>query len=110
MTKSILINLIDNGIKFTDKGGTIAISVEALEGFAEIHVQDSGRGMDKETVATLFTLNENRSTPGTNKEAGTGLGLLLCKEFVEKNGGTIGVKSELGKGSDFFFTLPLLTD
>jgi signal transduction histidine kinase len=109
MSKSVLINLIGNAIKFTDSGGTILISVNKKDEFAEVHVHDNGGGMTKETVNNLFMLSENRSTLGTRKEAGTGLGLLLCKEFVEKNGGTISVHSEPGKGSDFYFTLPLLS-
>ena len=110
MLNSILRNLINNAIKFTRESGEISINASIETGFAKIKVTDSGIGMNKETMAGLFKINSKKSTLGTNKEEGTGLGLLLVKEFVEKNGGQIFVKSEVGKGSEFSFTLKLFNE
>ena len=110
MLNSILRNLINNAIKFTRESGEISINASIETGFAKIKVTDSGIGMNKETMAGLFKIDSKKSTLGTNKEEGTGLGLLLVKEFVEKNGGQIFVKSEVGKGSEFSFTLKLFNE
>ena len=74
--------------------------------FVEIQVEDSGVGMSENTLKKVFSITEKVSEKGTDNETGTGLGLILCKELVEKNNGTIWVESELGKGSKFNFTLP----
>ncbi|MEN8119937.1 MAG: PAS domain S-box protein [Bacteroidota bacterium] len=110
MLLTILRNLISNGIKFTPRGGTIEIGVKSGHALSqyEIYVKDSGIGIAKEKIARLFSISENISTKGTEKEEGTGLGLILCKEFVEKHGGEIWVESEIGKGSEFIFTIPEL--
>jgi len=108
MTRSILNNLISNAIKFTPNGGTIHVSVESDQKMVKITVKDNGIGMPPEMVKSLFKTAQHFSTPGTDEEKGTGLGLLLCKEFIEKNGGTISVSSDLLKGSTFSFTLPLM--
>jgi len=100
-------NLISNAIKFTNPGGTIVISAELKQNEWMICVSDNGLGIKKENINKLFRIEENISTPGTQKEKGTDLGLILCKEFVEKHGGKIWVDSELNKGSNFKFTLPL---
>jgi len=107
MISTILRNLISNAIKFTHPGGTITISAEQQKNELMICVSDKGVGIQKENINKLFLIEESISTPGTQKEKGTGLGLILCKEFVEKHGGKIWVESELGKGSNFKFTLPL---
>jgi signal transduction histidine kinase len=107
MAQSILGNLISNAIKFTPKGGVVSVSAESDQKMAKIAVEDNGHGMSPEIVKSLFKTIQHFSTPGTDGEKGTGFGLLLCKEFVEKNGGTISVSSELLKGSTFSFTLPL---
>ncbi|MCD4793071.1 MAG: PAS domain-containing sensor histidine kinase [Bacteroidales bacterium] len=112
MFLTILRNLISNAIKFTPKGGKITIKAHSVtdknkHSFAEISVKDNGIGIAKETLAQLFTISENVSTKGTEDEVGTGLGLMLCKEFVEKHGGKIRVESEVGKGSKFIFSFPL---
>ncbi len=107
MLNSIIRNLITNAIKFTNKGGLISINAVQKNGIAEITVSDTGVGMNESVRNNLFKLDATHSTSGTESEAGTGLGLILCKEFVEKNGGTIKVESEPGKGSKFIFTLPL---
>ena len=83
-----------------------AIKCENKRDYTEITVKDSGIGISKENQAKLFQIAENISTEGTDNEKGTGLGLILCKEFVEKHGGKIEVESEVGKGSKFIFTLP----
>jgi PAS domain S-box-containing protein len=107
MLKTILRNLISNAIKFTDVGGHIRVYTTLKSGNAEITVSDNGVGIDEEKQKDLFSLTPNKPSLGTAKELGSGLGLILCKEFVEKNGGKIWVESEKGKGSDFKFTVPL---
>ncbi len=107
MLYTIIRNLLSNAIKFTPKGGKIEISATIVEdGLVEISISDTGVGIKPENLDKLFRIDVSLSTRGTAQEEGTGLGLILCKEFVEKNGGTIGVKSELGKGSRFYFCLP----
>ncbi|MBT8283582.1 MAG: tetratricopeptide repeat-containing sensor histidine kinase [Muriicola sp.] len=103
-------NLISNALKFTPENGMITIKAQEKNDNWEIAVRDTGVGMDKVTVENLFKKNSNITTYGTNNEKGTGLGLSLCKEMVEKNGGTIWVESALRKGSTFFFTLPKAED
>jgi PAS domain S-box-containing protein len=106
MTSTIIRNLISNAIKFTGRKGKINITVVDSDSFVNISVKDSGIGMSEETLQKLFQLDTSYSTEGTEKETGTGLGLILCKEFIEKNGGTIMVESKYGEGSTFHFTLP----
>ena len=106
MLKTILRNLISNGIKFTREGGTVTIFAEEQDNLIKITAQDSGIGISKENIERLFRIDSNHTTLGTNKERGTGLGLALCKELVEKNRGKIWVESEPGKGTKFIFTLP----
>ena len=104
---TIVRNLMSNSVKFTREGGEIEAGYcEHDNGEVEVFVRDTGVGMDAERVASLFQIDKSKSTNGTNGEAGTGLGLILCKEFVEMHGGTIRVESELGVGSKFIFTLP----
>jgi signal transduction histidine kinase/ligand-binding sensor domain-containing protein len=110
MIKTILRNLISNAIKFTHKNGKVEVKALIDKKQVEISVSDSGIGMTKETMAKLFRIDANLSTRGTENERGTGLGLFLCKEFVEKHGGKIWVESESGKGSTFKFILPLSID
>lgn len=109
MIKTILRNLVSNAIKFTDKGGVITIAVYSKDKNTEIIVSDSGRGIEKDRLNNIFKENGAISKNGTNSEEGTGLGLILCNEFVKKHGGKIWVESEIGKGSKFVFTLPLIT-
>jgi signal transduction histidine kinase len=106
MLKTILLNLVSNAIKFTYSGGTINITGEQTDSNVTISVSDNGIGIKPDNLAKLFDISEVLTTKGTAKETGTGLGLLLCKEFVEKHGGKIWVESEVGKGSEFKFTLP----
>jgi PAS domain S-box-containing protein len=107
MLKTVLRNLISNSIKFTNLNGKITINATQNHNNIEITVSDNGIGMNEETKKKLFKIDTNITTPGTASETGTGLGLILCKEFIEKQGGEIWVESELGKGSDFKFTFPL---
>jgi signal transduction histidine kinase/Tfp pilus assembly protein PilF len=102
---TVIRNLLSNAIKFTPPGGTIALDARAEGGEIKVSVSDTGVGMPVEVVQKLFRIDTKHSTKGTANEKGTGLGLILCKEFVEKNGGSIGVESEVGKGSTFYFTL-----
>jgi signal transduction histidine kinase len=107
MVETILRNLVTNAIKFTPKGGRIDVTAIEKDGFLYISVKDSGVGMTKEALGNLFRIETSFTTRGTENEKGTGLGLILCKEFAEKQGGQIGVESEPGKGSTFWFTLPV---
>jgi signal transduction histidine kinase len=106
MISTVLRNLISNAIKFTKPEGRINITVTATEQGVTIAVQDNGVGIPNATLGRLFSLEGSGSTPGTNDEQGTGLGLILCREFIEKHGGNISVESEVGKGSCFTFILP----
>ncbi len=107
MIKTVLRNLISNAIKFTNSNGKINVYALLKDTFIEIAVSDNGVGIDLKTQNKLFNLETNQSSIGTENEKGTGLGLILCKEFVEKHGGKIWIESELGKGSNFKFTLPV---
>lgn len=106
MVKTILRNLISNAIKYTNIKGEIVIDASEVKQYVEIAIKDNGIGMSKEDQNKLFKIDSFHSTPGTHEEKGTGLGLLLCKEFVELHGGNIRIESETGKGSRFTFTLP----
>ncbi len=106
MVSFVLRNLISNAIKFTNQQGMITISVEQSSSDVIISVADTGIGIPKDMIKNLFHIDKNYKRSGTNKERGTGLGLVLCKEFVEKLGGKIWVKSEEGEGSTFYFSLP----
>lgn len=101
----ILRNLIGNAIKFNPVGGAIVLKSTMHDDYHQITVADSGVGMSKENIKKLFNAETHFTTPGTNKEKGIGIGLLLTKEFIEKNDGSITVNSELGKGTTFTFTL-----
>ena len=107
MLKTILRNIVSNAIKFTNNGGAININAEENSGNVTISVSDNGIGIAPDDLTKLFDISQILTTTGTAKETGTGLGLLLCREFVEKHGGKIWVESEVGKGSDFKFTLPV---
>ncbi len=110
MFKTVMRNLISNAIKFTNQHGQINIYAEKKHTNTIITVSDNGIGIDKNIIPKLWEFGDNYSTEGTNKEKGTGFGLTLCKELIEKHGGQIWVESEVGKGSDFKFTLPLHND
>lgn len=107
MISTIIRNLISNSIKFTSEGGEITISAISEHDKITISVQDTGVGIPETIREKLFTIGENYSTPGTQNEEGTGLGLIICKEFIDKLGGDIWVESESGQGSKFSFTVPV---
>ncbi|MGE5342373.1 MAG: sensor histidine kinase [Candidatus Omnitrophota bacterium] len=112
MIKSVIRNLVSNAIKFTGPGGRVTISSmpegESGDQRVAVCVGDTGVGIPSERLETLFDIGKDNVTLGTAKEKGTGLGLIICKEFVEKNGGNIHVISEVGKGTHFRFTLPMV--
>lgn len=103
---TVLRNLISNAIKYTKPEGLVKIEAVKNDGYFEISVEDNGIGMKPETLKKLFTVTDKKSEKGTASETGTGLGLILCKEFVENNNGKIWAESEPEKGSRFIFTLP----
>jgi PAS domain S-box-containing protein len=107
MLKVVLRNLVSNAIKFTNPGGHIFINRELTPSLLTVTVSDNGVGIAADRINNLFDISKIATTPGTENEKGTGLGLLLCKEFVEKHGGRIWVESIEGKGSDFKFTIPV---
>jgi signal transduction histidine kinase len=108
MLNSILLNLLSNAVKFTYRYGEITVGTEETAShMVEISVRDTGMGMQKNDVFRLFKIGEKVRSIGTEGELSTGLGLLLCQEFVEKQGGSIWAESEEGKGSTFYFTLPM---
>ncbi|MBA4317561.1 MAG: hypothetical protein C0412_04095 [Flavobacterium sp.] len=106
MLNTIIRNLISNSIKFCNRGGHIVISSIESDGFVEISVKDNGVGMDENQMNNLFSIDKNISTKGTANERGTGLGLLLSKEMIDKHGGKIWAHSEPGNGCEFRFTIP----
>lgn len=105
MVELIIRNLISNAIKFCNSGDKVSVSATLKNNMIEISVMDTGKGISKEKLQKVFT-GSMESSRGTAGEKGTGLGLILSKEFVEKNGGTIHVESSEGKGSQFYFTIP----
>jgi signal transduction histidine kinase len=107
MINSIFTNLLTNAVKYSYRDGVVEISANKFDKIVKIIIEDKGIGMDKESLSKLFELNVKKTTPGTENEMGTGLGLLLTKEFIEKNGGEIEVKSELKKGTSVIFSIPV---
>ena len=107
MYKTVLRNFLSNAIKFSNSGDVIKVSVKQKDDFALISVKDSGCGISPEDQGRLFHTATHFSKYGTNNEEGSGLGLLLCQDFVHKNGGEVFLESVLGEGSTFSFTLPL---
>lgn len=108
MINTVLRNLVTNAIKFTYPGGTISVETHEHEGMMLFSVIDSGMGIEKQYQGNVLKIDNKFSQSGTANEKGTGLGLVLCKEFVELNGGTIWFESEFGQGTSFHFTLPLV--
>jgi signal transduction histidine kinase len=109
MLQTVIRNLLSNAIKFTPNGGTVTISAELAENnMVSVSVKDTGIGISAKMRDNLFSIEVNTKRPGTNGEPSTGLGLLLCKEFVEQHGGKIRVESVQNQGSLFNFTIPAL--
>jgi two-component system sensor histidine kinase/response regulator len=106
MIHTVLRNLISNALKFTHPGGSIDVSATQINEHIEVAISDTGTGIDKENIPKLFRIDVKYTREGTAEEQGTGLGLILCKELVKKNGGKIWVESEVNKGTTFKFTLP----
>ncbi|GIV46240.1 MAG: hypothetical protein KatS3mg036_1058 [Ignavibacterium sp.] len=107
MIYSVLNNLISNAIKFTRTGGKIEVSSEQKGEEIIVSVKDNGVGIDEENLKNLFELDKSFTTPGTENEKGSGLGIILCRDFIKKHGGRIWVDSKVGEGTTFFFTLPV---
>jgi len=107
MLKTVLRNLVGNAIKFTHSTGQVEVIAQADHKQVKIVVKDNGIGLQHEQLARLFNLGETPVRKGTANESGTGLGLILCKEFIEKHNGTIWVESEVEKGSNFIFSIPI---
>jgi signal transduction histidine kinase len=114
MIDTVIRNLASNALKFTPQGGTVTISAQCTNSskgdngadFVQVSVIDTGIGMSQKEVDQLFRLDMNHSTLGTDREEGSGLGLIICKEMVERNGGEIWVESEVDKGTAVEFTVP----
>jgi signal transduction histidine kinase len=106
MIMTILRNLLSNAVKFTNKGGTIKIEITKSINLIRISVIDDGVGILAENQEKLFRIDQPVSTPGVEKEKGTGLGLIICQEFIKQNGGSLEVSSEPNNGSNFSFTIP----
>jgi two-component system, sensor histidine kinase and response regulator len=107
MISTVIRNLLSNAIKYSRNGGHVTLALEKEGEFAVIKVKDDGIGISPENVKKLFKVNEDYKTYGTNNEEGTGLGLILCKEFIAKNNGEIQVESELNAGTETSFKLPI---
>jgi PAS domain S-box-containing protein len=108
MLQTVIRNLVSNAVKFTPRGGEVRLSVITSENnFVEVSIQDTGIGMEQTMIDNLFRLDVKTGRTGTDGEPSTGLGLLLCKEFIEMNSGKLWVESEVGKGSVFYFTIPV---
>ena len=106
MIATVIRNLISNSLKFTHKGGLIEVYSNEAGNFYEVTVKDNGVGMPQEIADKIFAIDFKHTTKGTNKEEGTGLGLKLCKEFIEKNNGKIWIESKVNEGSKFIFSIP----
>lgn len=108
MISTVIRNLISNAIKYTPEYGTISLNTILHPNEVEISIRDTGIGINHPQIDKLFHIEYNTMRPGTANEQGTGLGLILSQEIIRKHGGTIGVESDSGKGSRFYFTLPLI--
>ncbi|KAF0132241.1 MAG: hypothetical protein FD155_765 [Bacteroidetes bacterium] len=107
MVHTIMRNLLSNAVKFTPKGGKVSIAARLIEGNkAEISIKDTGIGMSQSMIGNMFNIDIITNRKGTEGEPSTGLGLTICKEFIEMHGGKIWIESEEGKGSAFYFTIP----
>jgi signal transduction histidine kinase len=107
MVETVIRNLISNAIKFTPASGKVQLIAHKYGDFIELSVVDSGVGIAQEAIKKIFAFHTKHSTRGTAGETGSGLGLAVCREFVERNGGTINVESKVGKGTKFNVRLPV---
>jgi signal transduction histidine kinase len=108
MIDIVIRNLVENAVKFSKAGDTVTVSAQNKDAVTVITVKDNGKGIPEEAQAKIFDKFSSYTTYGTASEKGSGLGLLLCKELVEKNNGTIWFESKAGIGSSFYFSLPSL--
>jgi len=106
MIMTIIRNLLSNAIKFTPSGGKVKISTKKTDNKVEVSISDTGIGISPESIELIFDIDKKFTRKGTNNEGGSGLGLILCKDFIEKNNGTISIKSEVNLGSTFTITIP----
>jgi signal transduction histidine kinase len=106
MIFSVIQNLLSNAIKFTRENGSIVFRAHPRESEIEVSITDNGVGIKEEDIRKLFRIDSHHTTYGTKDEKGSGLGLLLCREMVERNRGKIWVTSKLGEGTTFSFTVP----
>ncbi len=109
IVSTVIRNLVSNALKFTDNGGKISITSVEKNNLIEISVIDTGIGISEENINKLFKIDTHYTTQGTSDEKGTGLGLIICKEFIKKSGGKIWVESKPDIGSAFKFTLPKIS-
>lgn len=109
MVDLVIRNLVSNAMKFTPNGGTVTVTVAAENGRCMFSVQDTGRGIPNEQIAKLLDPDTTMTTPGTNNEKGTGLGLVICTEMISMLNGTIDIQSELDQGTVFTVSLPKYT-
>jgi PAS domain S-box-containing protein len=107
MIQTVLRNLISNALKFTNPGGKVEVNASLADGMVRVSITDNGVGIPEKLLPGIFKVESKNSTPGTANEKGSGLGLVLCREFVEKNKGKISVESRVGSGSTFTFTIPV---
>ncbi|HKL09492.1 MAG TPA: tetratricopeptide repeat-containing sensor histidine kinase [Bacteroidales bacterium] len=110
MIMSVVRNILSNALKYTPSGGAVLIAVDKEEQFCKVAVKDTGIGFNEKTAKEIFNSQKFYTTSGTSNEVGSGLGLILCKEFVERNGGSIWADSEPEKGTVFYFTLPVASE
>ncbi len=110
MISTVLRNLLSNAVKFTENGGKVTILSATDKNELTVAITDNGVGISKDRIDKLFTIKEGYSTTDTKKEKGTGLGLILCKEFIEKHHGKIWVESIVGIGSSFYFSIPITNE
>ena len=108
MFATVIRNLINNSVKFLQKGGKLKLSVSLLKKSFKFTFSDNGIGIPEDVQKNLFIFNRQKISKGTHGERGTGLGLILCKEFIEKHKGSIKIQSEVGKGTSVCFTIPFL--
>ena len=106
MLKTILRNLVNNAIKFSHPGGKVQLDAQSKENNVSVSVSDDGVGMSDDVIKKIFNKDIHYTTPGTKEEKGSGLGLDLCVDFVEKHNGSIKVNSQPGEGTKITFTLP----
>jgi signal transduction histidine kinase len=106
MISAVIRNVLSNAVKFCKLGGDVSVALQKENGFVVCSISDQGAGIDEETRALLFDPDRKKIRSGTGGETGSGLGLLICKEFIEQNQGQIWVESQAGSGTTFFFRLP----